>query len=189
MERPSGGSRSAPLDSARRRESAPAAYGKTLVAHFENLAFPAGSHLCLLLLRGLELTNLALLSCAGLWACAAEEDPASPGVDAGVSTDAAFDADALPPGDDAGIDGAALPDLPEETCNGEDDDDDGAVDEDDPGGGFFCLTQMPGICGIGRTACVDGNVECRATTEAGIEDCANFGRDDDCNGVVDDVEG
>jgi hypothetical protein len=71
-----------------------------------------------------------------------------------------------------------------ETCNGIDDDCDGAVDQGNPGGGGACTTGLPGICGPGSVACLDGNLRCEAVASAQPEICN--GEDEDCDGVADD---
>ncbi|MCK6548902.1 hypothetical protein L6R52_23865 [Myxococcota bacterium] len=71
-----------------------------------------------------------------------------------------------------------------ETCNGRDDDCDGLVDEGNPGGGATCTTGQPGDCSAGTIQCVNGGLSCVQTTQASAEVCN--GRDDDCDGVVDD---
>ncbi len=153
---------------------------------------------------------LLVLLPVSLVACAAGDDP-TPDGDGDADTDADADSDGDADGDgdgdteahgasdggadgdgdgdgDADSDGDA--DLPrEEVCNGEDDDQDGEIDEGDPGGGFICRTGAPGICADGRSACIDGAIDCLPEAEPGTEECANFGRDDDCNGTVDDIVG
>jgi MYXO-CTERM domain-containing protein len=87
-----------------------------------------------------------------------------------------------------------------ETCNGIDDDCDGVVDNDPTGS----MNSCGGICGLGHYAndpcdgddadqCAEGvwrctginTMECVETTPVNAEVCN--GRDDDCNGVVDDL--
>jgi hypothetical protein len=80
---------------------------------------------------------------------------------------------------------SATPGLPgSETCDGRDDDCDGEIDEGDPGGGVDCPTGDLGACATGVTHCRDGAPVCDAVTTPEPEACN--GRDDDCNGEVDD---
>ncbi|MFZ4735781.1 MAG: MopE-related protein [Bradymonadia bacterium] len=72
----------------------------------------------------------------------------------------------------------------DEDCNGLDDDCDGAVDEGEPGAGLACPTGLMGDCAFGLTACVDGRVVCGAAVGDQDAEACN-GRDDDCDGVVD----
>ena len=74
-----------------------------------------------------------------------------------------------------------------ETCNGKDDDCDGTRDEDHPGGGKPCVVPgKQGICSAGVGACDQGKVSCKQAVQPHPkgEQCAN-GRDDDCDGDVD----
>ncbi len=70
-----------------------------------------------------------------------------------------------------------------ETCDGQDNDCNGAVDNGNPGGGASCSTGRPGVCSPGTTACTAGAVACNQNVQASAETCD--GRDNDCNGVVD----
>jgi hypothetical protein len=70
-----------------------------------------------------------------------------------------------------------------ERCNGLDDNCNGQIDEGNPGGGMVCTTGMSGACSAGATACVGGNVVCRANASSTMETCN--GQDDDCDGMVD----
>ena len=70
-----------------------------------------------------------------------------------------------------------------ETCNGEDDDCDGVADNGNPGGGAACDTGVDGICAAGTEMCVDGDIVCAQNEEPRGEACN--GRDDDCDGEVD----
>ena len=73
----------------------------------------------------------------------------------------------------------------DEACNLLDDDCDGPVDEGDPGGGRPCDTGRLGDCAVGRTRCEDGAIVCDDGREPDVEKCD--GRDNDCDGVVDEV--
>ena len=71
----------------------------------------------------------------------------------------------------------------DELCNGQDDDCDGELDEGNPEGALACDTGALGPCGAGTTACRNGLVVCVAEAAPGVEVCN--GRDDDCDGQVD----
>jgi len=75
---------------------------------------------------------------------------------------------------------AAMP--PTEVCNGRDEDCDGMIDEGDPGSGATCGTSA-GECSTGVNHCVDGAVQCVGAVTPTTELCN--GRDDDCDGTVD----
>ncbi len=72
-----------------------------------------------------------------------------------------------------------------ETCNGADDDCDGTVDEE---ADAVCEGSAVGICRPGARRCTDGALgeACLGRIE-GIDDEACDGRDDDCNGAVDEA--
>ena len=72
-----------------------------------------------------------------------------------------------------------------EQCNGIDDDCDGTTDEGDPGGGAACETGQAGACARGRIACQRGGLVCAALEVAAAETCN--GRDDDCDGTIDEA--
>ncbi len=80
------------------------------------------------------------------------------------------------------VDPEAQADEPE-LCDGEDNDCDGRLDEGNPQGGLECFTGRAGVCGEGRTACLNGEVACRALQEERPEVCD--GLDNNCNGQVD----
>ncbi len=71
-----------------------------------------------------------------------------------------------------------------EVCDGRDDDCDGLVDEGNPGGGARCGTSNVGECATGITACTAGSLQCAYEVLPQAESCD--GRDNDCNGHVDD---
>lgn len=66
-----------------------------------------------------------------------------------------------------------------EVCDDLDNDCDGEADNGNPGGGGTCSTGMPGVCGTGELACVNGDVECAQTVMPSAEICD--GLDNDCN--------
>ncbi|MCB9528803.1 MAG: hypothetical protein H6701_10505 [Myxococcales bacterium] len=72
-----------------------------------------------------------------------------------------------------------------ETCNDIDDDCDGRVDEDL--GGDRCNTGQAGVCATGQQRCLNGELRCSPVIGAEPEVCDAL--DNDCNGVIDDVEG
>jgi hypothetical protein len=79
----------------------------------------------------------------------------------------------------------APPHTIETTCDGHDDDADGRIDALLPLGPNACTTSLPGACGRGWAGCIDGNRTCVAPPPtAEVFD----GVDNDCNGVVDDVQ-
>jgi MYXO-CTERM domain-containing protein len=51
------------------------------------------------------------------------------------------------------------------------------------GGGERCDTGMPGVCGVGLTACRGGALDCVGLEDSGAEMCNAL--DDDCDGTVD----
>jgi hypothetical protein len=71
----------------------------------------------------------------------------------------------------------------EEVCDGRDNDCDRQTDEQASGTLESCDTGFQGVCGEGRTQCVDGALVCSAFSEPSAETCD--GRDNDCDGVVD----
>ncbi len=71
-----------------------------------------------------------------------------------------------------------------EVCDGIDNDCDGQVDNGAVGSGLKCPTGKPGACAIGVTACAAGGlIVCNQTVFPQGELCN--GKDDDCDGVVD----
>jgi len=71
---------------------------------------------------------------------------------------------------------------------GADDDCDGEVD-DVEGLDGWCDTGELGRCVEGEALCDDGALECVGRHEPRPEGCGNMGTDDDCDGLLDDVEG
>jgi len=74
----------------------------------------------------------------------------------------------------------------DESCNGLDDDCDGKIDESvyDEQIGDWCGSNT-GECSTGSWQCYKGELTCYAEVPPQIETCN--GKDDDCNGVVDDI--
>jgi formylglycine-generating enzyme required for sulfatase activity len=70
-----------------------------------------------------------------------------------------------------------------ESCNNKDDDCDGVIDDGDPGGGVLCGTDM-GECVAGTMHCVAGVPTCQGAVGPGTEACD--GKDNNCNGMIDD---
>ncbi|MEN8182729.1 MAG: putative metal-binding motif-containing protein, partial [Myxococcota bacterium] len=68
------------------------------------------------------------------------------------------------------------------TCNGVDDDCDGFVDEEFPQ--EACVSDQPGVCDAGATACQAGAILCIPQAPAANDASCN-GLDDDCDGSVD----
>jgi hypothetical protein len=75
-----------------------------------------------------------------------------------------------------------------ETCNSLDDDCDGSVDETFPQQTSTCSTALAGVCGTGQYACTSGALTCRQTVFPTTDVCSD-GKDQDCNGRVDDGPG
>jgi hypothetical protein len=90
-------------------------------------------------------------------------------------------------GEDCRYPAACFPDPTEEICDGQDNDCDGSVDEDQPVGAG-CLVQQGGCLLVGLHACQNGSETCAALDRSGtLEACAD-GRDDDCDGLVDEAD-
>jgi len=75
---------------------------------------------------------------------------------------------------------------PVEQCNGADDDCDGLVDEEASGEGALCNTGMSPPCAAGKMVCNQGKLSCKPDIPPGtfLETCN--GKDDDCDGEIDD---
>jgi hypothetical protein len=71
-----------------------------------------------------------------------------------------------------------------EVCNGIDDNCNGQVDEGNPGGGASCGKSNVGTCQFGQITCTNGQLVCQGEVGPVPELCD--GKDNDCNGVVDD---
>jgi hypothetical protein len=78
-----------------------------------------------------------------------------------------------------------LPGTTQETCNGKDDDCNGTIDDPALVNGQPCNTGLQGVCAAGITQCAAGSQSCNPIQVAQTELCNN--KDDDCNGVVDDI--
>ena len=88
-------------------------------------------------------------------------------------------------GEFSACEGQVLP-APAEVCNGLDTTCNGLVDDDPVDVGQECDTGQPGFCGVGRWECVAGERTCVAINRpAEVESCS--GRDDTCDGLVDQV--
>jgi hypothetical protein len=72
-----------------------------------------------------------------------------------------------------------------ERCNGADDDCDGLIDEAFPEQGGACASGGAGECAAGTTACVAGALVCAPGRGPAAETCN--GKDDDCDGMVDEA--
>jgi hypothetical protein len=70
-----------------------------------------------------------------------------------------------------------------ETCNGSDDNCDGRTDESFPEQGNTCLTGELGECSAGTATCLVGALSCARLHDPVTETCN--GKDDNCNGQVD----
>jgi hypothetical protein len=71
-----------------------------------------------------------------------------------------------------------------EVCDGVDNNCNGTVDDGDPGGGGTCGQSNVGVCKLGVIHCVGGQSLCQGEVPPGVELCD--GKDNDCNGTVDD---
>ena len=82
---------------------------------------------------------------------------------------------------------SAAPGAPQaESCDGVDNNCDGVVDNGVAGTGQACASGLPGDCAAGVTACRGNGVACVATIAVGQNQERCDGRDNDCDGVVDD---
>ena len=83
-----------------------------------------------------------------------------------------------------------LPGEVAESCanQGIDDDCNGILDDIDGLGGG-CQSGEPGICGVGQWVCNGPELSCQPLQDPGSEICTNMGFDDDCDGIVDNIQG
>ncbi len=72
-----------------------------------------------------------------------------------------------------------------EECNGFDDDCDGEVDENPMGINQQCNSGLPGLCENGMTKCVNGAITCDSNIDPGQYNEVCDGKDNDCDGQVD----
>jgi hypothetical protein len=79
--------------------------------------------------------------------------------------------------------GGRLP-AASEVCDGVDNNCDGTTDNGDPGGGATCGQSSVGVCKLGTVHCIGGQLLCQGEVPPGSELCD--GKDNDCNGVIDD---
>jgi hypothetical protein len=71
-----------------------------------------------------------------------------------------------------------------EVCDGQDNDCDGTVDNGNPGGGGGCaVAGQQGVCAEGTRVCSGGSLTCQQVNFPSAEVCD--GRDNNCNGAVD----
>ena len=72
-----------------------------------------------------------------------------------------------------------------ETCDGKDNNCNGVVDDGNPEGGAPCtVAGQSGLCASGQIQCFQGKLECKQVNFPQSETCD--GKDNNCNGVVDD---
>lgn len=74
-----------------------------------------------------------------------------------------------------------------ETCNGTDDDCNGSIDDPAAVNGLPCDTGYQGVCVTGTSLCVTGHPQCQAKVNPGDQPEVCNNKDDDCNGVVDNL--
>jgi hypothetical protein len=70
-----------------------------------------------------------------------------------------------------------------DVCDGRDNDCDGANDYNGDDVDQYCDTGRAGQCGEGRTACIEGRLQCQEYGQATPESCD--ASDNNCNGVID----
>ncbi len=76
-----------------------------------------------------------------------------------------------------------------EQCNGLDDNCDGSVDENNAGGGGACtVAGQRGVCATSAYVCQGGALTCPQVNQPAEKETCGNGRDDNCNGQVDEGE-
>ncbi len=70
-----------------------------------------------------------------------------------------------------------------EICDGVDNDCDGVVDNNVGDEGGDCATGQPGVCAVGRSVCLNGELGCQPAIEPSEESCDLL--DNDCDGAID----